>query len=50
VAVGIFVQAGLMILFHRELWQLPAAMAANGLWLTLAGTVAYYRRRTRQPA
>jgi O-antigen/teichoic acid export membrane protein len=43
VGLGIALQAGLMFLFHEALWQLPAAMAANGLWLTLVGLVAFWR-------
>ena len=44
IGVGILLQAGLMIAFHEELWQLPAAMAVNGLWLTMAGTIIYFWR------
>lgn len=47
IGVGILLQGGLMIAFHNQLWHLPAAMAANGLWLTVAGGVIYvWRRRT----
>ena len=35
--VGVIAQSVLMALFHQALWQLPAVMAINGLWLTLAG-------------
>ncbi|MBK8987629.1 MAG: oligosaccharide flippase family protein [Chloroflexi bacterium] len=45
IGLGILVQAGLMIAFHSQLWHLPAAMAVNGLWLTLAGGVVYLWRR-----
>ena len=45
IGAGVVLQAGGMILFHDHIWQLPAAMAANGLWLTLAGTIIYFWRR-----
>jgi O-antigen/teichoic acid export membrane protein len=48
IAVAVILQAVLMWLFHDELWQLPAAMGASGLWLTVAGAVVYWRRRNEQ--
>lgn len=48
IGVGIGLQALLMFLFHDELWQLPAAMIANGLWLTLIGGVIFWLGRQRQ--
>jgi hypothetical protein len=36
------------VTFHEELWQFPAAMAINGLWLTLMGAgIFLYKRRRR---
>ncbi len=48
IGIGILVQAVLMVLFHDHLWHLPAIMSANGLWLTLAGGVIFYRSQNRQ--
>ncbi len=48
IGVGIGVQVVLMVLFHDQLWHLPAIMSANGLWLTLAGVIIFYRSRNRQ--
>jgi len=45
IATGVLIQGGLMVIFHTELWQLPAAMAANGLWLTIAGGVIFAKRQ-----
>jgi O-antigen/teichoic acid export membrane protein len=45
IGLGIVVQAGLMAAFHSELWHLPAAMAVNGFWLTLAGGAVFVWRR-----
>lgn len=45
IGVGIVIQLTLMLLFHDALWQLPAAMAVNGLWLTVAGGVIFWRTR-----
>jgi hypothetical protein len=39
-----------MFAFHADLWQLPAAMAVNGLWLTLAGAGVYVWRRRHPEA
>jgi len=51
IGLGILVQAILMTLFHDHLWQLPAAMVANGLWLTLAGAgFFWWGRRGRGAA
>ncbi|MFQ5401705.1 MAG: oligosaccharide flippase family protein [Anaerolineae bacterium] len=45
ILAGIVVQWGLMARFHQALWQLPAAMLLNGLWLTAAGGFMFRRRR-----
>ncbi len=45
VAIGTLVQAGLMVTFHAELWHLPAAMAANGFWLTAVGGIVFVNRQ-----
>ncbi|VAW31328.1 hypothetical protein MNBD_CHLOROFLEXI01-583 [hydrothermal vent metagenome] len=45
IGLGVVLQAGMMAFFHDEVWQLPAAMAATGLWLTLAGGVIYFWQR-----
>ena len=45
IGIGIVVQAVLMVLFHDQLWHLPAIMSANGLWLTLAGGIIFYQSR-----
>ena len=45
IGVGVALQAWGMVQFHDHLWQLPAVMAANGLWLTLAGMIIYFWRR-----
>jgi O-antigen/teichoic acid export membrane protein len=50
IGVGVVLQAGLMFTFHTDLWQLPAAMAVNGLWLTLAGAIVYVWRRRHPEA
>lgn len=47
IGAGIVIQFTLMLLFHDALWQLPAAMAANGLWLTLAGGVIFWQTRLK---
>jgi O-antigen/teichoic acid export membrane protein len=46
---GIAGQLLLMLLFHQELWQLPAAMVATGAWLAGAGLLFYLWER-RHPA
>jgi O-antigen/teichoic acid export membrane protein len=43
IGLGIVIQAVLMVFFHDQLWHLPAIMSANGLWLTLAGVIIFYR-------
>jgi len=51
IGISIVVQAALMFMFHEELWQLPAAMALNGLWLTLVGAgIFWWGRRQRAAA
>jgi len=45
VAIGVLIQMGLMVTFHTELWHLPAAMAANGLWLTVVGGIVFIKRQ-----
>lgn len=45
VAIGVFIQAGLMATFHTELWHLPAAMAVNGLWLTAVGGIVFVKQQ-----
>jgi O-antigen/teichoic acid export membrane protein len=45
VAVGVLIQGGLMANFHAELWQLPVAMAVNGLWLTVAGGLIFIKQQ-----
>ncbi len=47
IGLGIVVQLGAMILFHDELWQMPAAMVVTGLWLNLAGLIIFFWRRQR---
>ena len=37
-----------MALFHEELWQLPAAMVFNGLWLTIVGVGIFLSGRRRR--
>ncbi len=46
IGVGIVGQIILMGLFHKALWHLPAIMAMNGLWLTLAGGVRFWQTRS----
>ncbi|MCP4416257.1 MAG: oligosaccharide flippase family protein, partial [Chloroflexi bacterium] len=47
IGIGVVLQAGAMAFFHEEVWQLPAAMVATGLWLTLAGgAIHFWRRQT----
>ncbi len=45
VGLGVVLQLGLMMAFHRALWQLPAAMIANGAWLLVAGIWLFWRDR-----
>lgn len=46
---GIILQAGLMILFHEALWQLPLAVLINGLFLFVSGGLLFwYGRRKRE--
>jgi O-antigen/teichoic acid export membrane protein len=48
IGLAILIQGALMVTFHEELWQFPAAMAINGLWLTLMGAgIFLYKRRRR---
>lgn len=47
IGLGIVLQLGTMILFHDELWQMPAAMVVTGLWLNLAGLIIFFWRRQR---
>jgi len=42
------VQAAMMVTFHEELWQLPAAMIVSGIWLTLAGVFFFLSGRRQQ--
>lgn len=46
--VGIVLQLALMFLFNDALWQLPAAIVANGAFLFIAGIFLFWRTR-RQP-
>ncbi len=48
IGLGVVLQAGMMALFHNAVWQLPAAMAATGLWLTLAGGIIYFWQSRRK--
>ena len=48
IGLAIILQAGLMVAFHEELWQLPAAMIVSGVWLTLAGTGIFWSSRRRR--
>lgn len=48
IGLGIFLQFSFMMLFHDELWHLPAIMSANGAWLLLAGGILFYRSRQKQ--
>ena len=50
IGLAIIFQGALMVAFHEELWQLPAAMIVSGVWLTLAGAGIFWtsRRRRRQ--
>lgn len=49
VGAGIVIQAIMMFQFHDELWQLPAAMAINGFWLTLVGAGIFWWSRRNRP-
>ena len=50
IGLALILQVALMVAFHEELWQLPAAMIVSGVWLTLAGTGIFWasRRQRRQ--
>lgn len=45
---GIVLQTALMFLFHEALWQLPAAIVANGLFLCTVGVLLFWRGRRQQ--
>lgn len=45
VGIGIFIQLGLMLAFNEALWQLPAAMIVNGLFLFIVGLILFIRSR-----
>jgi len=50
IGLAILFQGALMVTFHEELWQLPAAMIVSGVWLTLAGLAIFWTgRRRRRP-
>ncbi len=50
VGLAIIIQGAMMVTFHEELWQLPAAMIVSGVWLTLAGMIVFWTgRRHRTP-
>ncbi|NIY17971.1 MAG: hypothetical protein GWM98_25425, partial [Nitrospinaceae bacterium] len=42
--LGVLFQLILMVLFHEALWHLPLIVALNGLWMTAAGIIIYFRR------
>ncbi|MGB1251016.1 MAG: oligosaccharide flippase family protein [Candidatus Promineifilaceae bacterium] len=46
--VGVAIQASAFFIWHDYLWQLPTAMALNGLWLTIAGGIVFRRQRRSQ--
>ncbi len=47
VGASIFIQLGIMFFFHDALWQLPAAMVLNGLFLCIVGFILFRRTRAR---
>jgi O-antigen/teichoic acid export membrane protein len=48
VGAAILLQGGMMLLVHDQIWHLPAAMAINGGWLTVAGGVIFWQRRRKR--
>lgn len=48
--IGVLIQIVSFTIWHDFLWQLPAAMALNGLWLTITGWLFFVWQRRKQPA
>ena len=50
IGLSIFLQGGLMFIFHEQLWHLPAAIALNGLILFLIGLFLFWSGRQNKEA